>query len=67
MHVFGRHMGWWHLLGCGLAVLIVVVAVGAFGFGVTPWAIVAGAVCAVMMVSMIWMMIAMGGHAGHRH
>lgn len=67
MHVLGRHMGWSHLLGCGLAVLIVVIAVGVFGFGLTPWAIVAGAFCTVMMISMIWMMVAMGGHAGHRH
>jgi hypothetical protein len=37
------------------------------GFGVTPWAIIAGVFCAVMMVSMIWMMIGMGKGAVHRH
>lgn len=67
MHVLGRHMGWSHLLGCGLAVLIVVIAVGFFGLGLMLWTIVAGAFCAVMMISMIWMMIAMGRHADHRH
>lgn len=67
MHVLGRHMGWSHLLGCGLAVLIVVIAVGFFGLGLMLWAIVAGAFCAVMMIPMIWMMIAMGKHADPRH
>ena len=55
MHVLGRHMGWSHLL----------LAVGVFGFGVTPWAVIAGAFCAVMMGSMIWMMVGMGKGAMH--
>jgi hypothetical protein len=61
------HMGWSHLLICALLVLVGVLAVGVFGFGVTPWAIIAGAFCVVMMGSMIWMMVGMGKGAMHRH
>jgi hypothetical protein len=67
MHVLGRHMGRAHLLICALVVLVVGLGVGVFGFGVTPWAIIGGAFCAVMMVSMIWMMVGMGKGAIHRH
>jgi hypothetical protein len=67
MHVLGRHMGWSHLLICALLVLVGLLAVGVFGFGVTPWAIIAGAFCAVMMGSMIWMMVGMGKGAMHHH
>jgi len=55
------------VLICALCVLVVVVAVGVFGFGITPWAILAGVFCAAMMVSMIWMMVGMGTGAMHRH
>jgi hypothetical protein len=67
MHMFGRHMGWSHLLICALFVLVGVLVVGVFGFGVTPLAIIAGTFCAVMMGSMIWMMVGMGKGAVHRH
>ena len=67
MHVLGRHMGWSHLLICAVVVLIAGLAVGFFGFGVTPVAIIVGAFCAVMMISMIWMMVGMGKGAMHRH
>lgn len=67
MHVLGRHMGWSHLLICAVVVLIAGLAVGFFGFGVTPVAIITGAFCAVMMISMIWMMVGMGKGAMHRH
>lgn len=67
MHVLGRHMGWAHLLICALIVFVIGLGVAFLGFGVTPWAIIAGAFCAVMMVSMIWMMIGMGKGAVHRH
>jgi hypothetical protein len=60
-------MGWSHLLICALPVLVGVLVVGVFGFGVTPWAIIAGAFCAVMMGSMIWMMVGMGKGAMHHH
>jgi hypothetical protein len=67
MHVRGRHMGWLHLLVCGVVILAAALAVGFFGFGVAPVLIIVGAFCAVMMVSMIWMMVAMGRGAMHRH
>jgi hypothetical protein len=67
MHVHGRHMGWSHLLVCGLVILVAALAVGFFGFGVAPVLIIAGAFCALMMVSMIWMMVGMGKGATHRH
>jgi hypothetical protein len=48
MRVLGRHMGGSHLLICALVVLLGVLAVGVFGFGITPWLILAGAFCAVL-------------------
>jgi hypothetical protein len=50
-----------------LVILAAALAVGFFGLGVAPVLIIAGAFCAVMMVSMIWMMVAMGRGATHRH
>ena len=67
MHVLGRHMGWSHLLICAPFILIGAVGVGVFGFGATPWVILGGAACAVMMASMIWMMVGMSRGAMHRH
>lgn len=67
MHVLGRHLGWSHLLICAVVVLIAGLAVGYFGFGVAPVVIIVGAFCAVMMISMIWMMVGMGKGAMHRH
>ena len=67
MNVAGRHVSWSTLLVRGLAVLGAALAVGFFGFGVAPWLILAGAFCALMMGSMIWMMVGMGKGAMHRH
>lgn len=67
MHMRGRHLGRSHLLICAVVVLIAGLAVGFFGFGVTPVAIVVGAFCAVMMISMIWVMVGMGKGAVQRH
>ena len=66
MHMRGRHMGWSHLLVCGLVILAAALAVGFFGLGVAGALIIGGAFCALMMVSMIWMMVAMGKGAMHR-
>ena len=48
------------ILGAALAIAML-------GFGIGAWILLAGAFCALMMGSMIWMMIAMGRHAKHRH
>ena len=67
MHVLGRHLRWSHLLIGAVVVLIAGLAVGLFGFGVSSVTIIVGAFCAAMMISMIWMMVAMGKGAMHRH
>jgi hypothetical protein len=65
--VLGRHLSWPRVLaGVGVA-LGVVLLVGFLGFGVAPWLILAGAFCAAMMGSMIWMMVSMGRNAMHHH
>jgi hypothetical protein len=38
-----------------------------FGFDVAPWLVLGGAFCVLMMGPMIWMMVAMGKNAMHRH
>jgi hypothetical protein len=67
MEVLGRHVSWASLLVCGLVILAAALALGFFGFGVAPWIILAGACCVLMMGSMVWMMVAMGRNAIHRH
>jgi hypothetical protein len=67
MDVRGRRVSWASLLVCGVVILAAVLAVGVLGFGVAPWIILAGAFCVLMMGSMLWMMVAMGRNAIHRH
>jgi hypothetical protein len=67
MHMLGRHVSWSAVIACGVAILGAVLAVAVFGFGVAPWIILAGAFCVLMMGSMLWMMVAMGRNAIHRH
>lgn len=66
-HALGRQVSWRALLFCAFVVLVAVLAVGFFGFGLAPSIILAGAFCALMMGSMIWMMVAMGRNGIHRH
>lgn len=66
MNVAGHYLSSPAMVFCGLVALGAAVAVGFFGFGVAPWFIVMGAFCVLMMGSMLWMMVGMGGHAGHR-
>jgi uncharacterized membrane protein len=66
MNAFGRHYGLSAMVLCGLVILGGAVAVGFFGFGVAPWFVLMGAFCVLMMGSMLWMMVGMGNHAGHR-
>jgi hypothetical protein len=65
--VLGRYMSWPGLFVCAVVILAGVLAVGFFGFGVAPWVVLVGAFCVLMMGSMIWMMVAMGKNAMHRH
>lgn len=67
MDMLGRHVSWTSLLVCGLVILAATVAIAIFGFGVAPWLILVGAFCVLMMGSMLWMMVAMGKNAIHRH
>jgi hypothetical protein len=67
MNVRGHHLSWSSLFVCGVVVVGALLAVGVFGFGVAPWLILVGAFCFLMMGSMIWMMVAMGRNAMHRH
>jgi hypothetical protein len=60
-------MSWPALLVCGAVVVGVVLVVGFVGFGVAPWIILVGTFCVLMMGSMIWMLVAMGRNAIHRH
>ena len=58
-HHFADHRS--HLLGCGVAAVLVVTA-AILGFPVL--AALGGLLCATMMIGMVWMMVAMG--AKHR-
>jgi hypothetical protein len=60
-------LSWPALLVSAVVVLGALLLVGFFGFGVAPWIILVGAFCALMMGSMVWMMVAMGRNAIHRH
>jgi hypothetical protein len=60
-------MSWPALLVCAVVILAGVLAVGSIGFGVAPWLVLVAAFCVLMMGSMIWMMVAMGKNAMHRH
>ena len=51
-----------HLVGCGVAALLVVVAIV---LGVPILAGFGALMCAAMMVAMVWMMVSMGSK-GHR-
>jgi hypothetical protein len=50
-----------HLVGCGAAVLLVVIAAV---FSVPVFAIFGALMCGAMMIGMVWMMIAMGSKGG---
>jgi hypothetical protein len=67
MDVVGGRVSWTSLLICGLVILAAALAVAIFGFGVAPWIVLVGAFCVLMMGSMVWMMVAMGRNAIHRH
>ena len=67
MNMAGRHISSSSLSLCGVVVLGGVLALAVFGFGVAAWVILVGAFCVLMMGSMIWMMVAMGKNALHRH
>jgi hypothetical protein len=67
MNALGRRVSWRSLLVCGVVVLAAILAAGDFGFDIAPWIILAGAFCVLMMGSMVWMMVAMGRNAMHRH
>jgi hypothetical protein len=58
-HHFADHRS--HLLGCGVAVVLVVMAAVV---GLPVLAVLGGLLCATMMIGMAWMMVAMG--AKHR-
>jgi hypothetical protein len=57
---FAQHRS--HLLGCGVAGLLVVAAIV---FSVPILAVFGALMCAVMMIGMVWMMVSMA--AKHRH
>lgn len=59
MEHFSGHRS--HLLGCGVAALLVVAAIV---FSVPVLAVFGALVCGAMMVGMMWMMFSM---AKHRH
>lgn len=65
MNVNGHHYSMPMMVLCGLAVLGGAIVLAFFGFGVAPWFILMGGFCILMMGSMLWMMVGMGGHAGH--
>ncbi len=67
MNMAGRHISSSSLTLCGVVVLGGVLALAGFGFGVAALVILVGAFCVLMMGSMIWMMVAMGKNALHRH
>jgi hypothetical protein len=46
-----------HIAGCGLAALLVVVALA---FGVPIVGVVGALICGAMMIGMVWMMVSMG-------
>ena len=54
-HHFSGHPS--HLLGCGLAVVLFVMAAV---LGLPVLAVLGGLFCATMMIGMVWMMVAMG-------
>lgn len=57
---FHRHP--FHLLGCGVAALLVIAAVV---LGAPLLAILGGLMCGVMMIGMVWMMFSMASRAHH--
>ncbi len=67
MQLRDQHVSRSSLLICGSLILGAALAIAMLGFGIGAWILLAGAFCALMMGSMIWMMIAMGRHAKHRH
>lgn len=67
MDALGRQLPWRVVLLCAALIVGAVLAVAFFGYGVAPWIILVGAFCVLMMGSMIWMMVAMGRNAIHRH
>jgi hypothetical protein len=67
MNIAGRHLSWSSLLLYGLVVVGAAIAVGFFGFGVAPWAILVGAFCVLTMGSMMWMTVGMVRNAIRRH
>ena len=57
---FAHHTS--HLLGCGLAAVLVAVAVV---FNLPVIGIVGGLICAAMMIGMVWMMVSMAAKRRH--
>jgi hypothetical protein len=57
---FAQHPS--HLLGCGVAALLVVAAIV---FSLPVLAILGAVFCGTMMIGMVWMMVAMASKARH--
>jgi hypothetical protein len=57
---FAQHPA--HMLGCGIAALLVIAAIV---FGLPVLAVFGAVFCGVMMIGMVWMMIAMVAKARH--
>ena len=57
---FAQHRS--HMLGCGVAVLLVVAATV---FGLPVLAAFGALMCGAMMIGMVWMMVAMGSKTRH--
>lgn len=51
-----------HLLGCGVAALLVVVAIV---FGIPVLAVFGALMCGAMMIAMVWMMFSMVAKGRH--
>ncbi len=60
-HHFSLHPS--HMIGCGVAALLVVVAIV---FSLPALAVLGAVVCGTMMIAMVWMMVSMTTK-GHRH
>jgi hypothetical protein len=57
---FAQHPS--HMLGCGIAVLLVIAAIV---FSLPVLAVVGAVFCGTMMIGMVWMMFSMASKARH--
>jgi hypothetical protein len=51
-----------HMVGCGVAALLVVVAIV---FSLPAFAVLGAVLCGAMMIGMVWMMVSMASKARH--